>query len=88
MNESKANRILRLEQNQTASDQIKDYCGCRCHQKTIFDSYEISDKLSLEFVSILKSKKFKREDGTWTDEFEKLQERIENRPKCTCTCSH
>ena len=88
MNESKANRILKLEERKTASDLKKDYCSCRCHQKTIFDSYEISDKLSLEFVSILKSKKFKRKDGTWSDEFEKLQERIENRPKCTCTCKH
>jgi len=88
MNEGKEKRVLRLEQNQHASDLKKDFCSCRCHQKTVFDSYEISDKLILEFVDILKSKRFKQEDGTWTDEFEKLQERIENRPKCTCRCSH
>jgi len=86
--ENKETRISRLEEKQFRQTEEKDFCSCRCHQKTIFDSYDISDKLLLDFVAILKSKRFKQEDGIWTDEFEKLQERIENRPKCTCKCSH
>ena len=88
MNESKENRILKLEQRQTASDLKKDYCSCRCHWKSIFDYFEVSDKTILEFVDILKSLGFQKEDGSWTNRLEDLEERIENRPKCTCTCSH
>jgi len=84
MIKSKETRVTDLEQRQTASDQIKDFCSCHCHRKTIFDSYEISDKLILDFVSILKSKKLQKPDGTWTDEFEKLQQRIADKKPCKC----
>ena len=88
MNENKETRISRLEEKQFRQTEKKDFCSCRCHWKSIFDCYEISDKTILRFVEILKSFKYQKPDGTWTDEFEKLQERIENRPKCTCTCKH
>jgi len=88
INKSKETRVLELEQRRVATDLKKDYCSCRCHQPTIFDCYKISDKTVLRFVEILKSFKYQKPDGTWTDEFEKLQERIKSRPPCTCKCKH
>jgi len=77
MNESKANRILKLEQHKTASDLKKDYCSCHCHNKNILDFMEIPDKKIIALAEIV---------GRMAPSYaEDLEERIKNRPPCTCT---
>ena len=80
MNESKANRISRLEEHHTTSDQKKEYCGCRCHWKSIGDFMEIPDGKLIELAGIMN-----RLDPSYAED---ARERKKNRPKCTCDCSH
>lgn len=80
----KEKRVLKLEEKQFRQTEKKDYCSCPCHYKNILDLMEIPDKKILEFVDILKSKKLKRKDGTWTDEFEKLRQRFADKKPCNC----
>ena len=88
MNESKANRISRLEERRAISDQ-KIYCGCRCHWKYIEDFMEISDEKLIRVAEIIESfGSFQLADGTWKTYAEDLQERKKNRPKCICKCIH
>lgn len=53
MNESKANRISKLEQHRTAADLTKEYCSCRCHRKSILDFNILSDGKDIERLSWL-----------------------------------
>jgi len=80
MNESKASRISRLEEHRTASDLKTDYCDCRCHWKTYDDFFEISDEKVIEFM--------RRAIELDPDFIEKQNERIKNKPPCTCKCTH
>ena len=89
MNESKANRISRLEEHETKSDQKESFCFCRCHQKTLGDFMEITDEFAEEVWEIIESfGSYQLPDGTWRTRAEDLQERIENTPPCTCKCIH
>jgi len=85
VNESNETRITKLEQHRTVADQKKEYCSCRCHQKTIFDFMEISDELVLEVVDILKSSEFQKKDGTRTNRLEDLQQRLADEKPCDCS---
>lgn len=80
MNESKANRISRLEGHHTIGDQRKEYCSCRCHWKSILDFNILSDEKIIAFAEIME-----RMDPSYA---EGLEERIANRPPCTCKCKH
>jgi len=80
MYESKLNRISRLEEHRTIADQKKEYCGCRCHWKSIEDFMDIPDEKLIELAEIMG-----RLDPTY---FKDLEQREKNRPKCTCDCSH
>lgn len=80
MNGSKENRVFKLEQTRTIADQKKDYCSCRCHWKYILDFMEIPDSKLIELAEIME-----RLDPSYA---EGLQERIANRPPCTCPCKH
>jgi len=85
----KGKRVLRLEQRQTATDQKKEYCACRCHWKYIEDYFEISDEKAVRVWKIVESfGSYQLPDGTWKSRAEDLLERIANRPKCTCSCKH
>jgi len=89
MNESKENRILKLEEHRTATDQKKEYCPCRCHWKFIEDFFEISDEKLIRVAEIVEEfGSYKLEDGTWRTYAEDLLERNANRPPCTCKCKH
>ena len=89
MNESKANRISKLEQHKTKSDQKKEYCPCRCHWKTFADFFEISDEYAERVWEIVESfGSFQLPDGSWKTVAEDLQEHIANPPPCTCSCSY
>jgi len=52
MNESKENRVFKLEKRQSVSDQ-KEYCSCECHWKTLGDFVEITDKFAEEVFDIV-----------------------------------
>jgi len=80
MNESKVNRVSKLEQHRTITDQKKEFCPCRCHWKYIEDFMEIPDEKLIELAEIFESL-----DPTY---FKDLEQREKNRPKCTCDCSH
>ena len=87
MNESKSNRVLKLEEHRTV--QGKEYCPCRCHQKTLGDFMEITDEYAEEVFEIFERLgSYKLPDGTWRTRAEDLEERIENSPSCTCNCKH
>lgn len=89
MNESKANRISKLEQRKELADQKKEYCGCRCHWKTLGDFMNITDEFAERVWEIVESfGNYQLEDGTWKSRAEDLRERIANRPPCTCNCKH
>jgi len=45
MNESKENRVFKLEQHRTIA-QTEEYCPCTCHEKTLGDYMEITDKFA------------------------------------------
>lgn len=53
MNESKSNRVFKLEQTRTAADQKKDYCDCRCHWKSILDFHILSDEQIIAFAETM-----------------------------------
>jgi len=80
MNESKANRILKLEQRQTATDLKKDYCSCRCHIQRL-DFRLLKDSTIIRFAEIL----HEQMDDSY---FIGLEERRKNTPPCTCKCKH
>ena len=80
MSENKKFRVSRLEEHRTATDQKKEYCSCRCHRKSILDFHVLSDEKILAMAEIV--------ERLAPNYFEDLQERIKNRPKCTCSCSH
>ena len=80
MNESKENRVFKLEQRRAIADQKNEYCPCRCHWKYILDFMEIPDSKLIELAEIME-----RLDPSYA---EGLQERIANHPKCTCKCIH
>ena len=89
MNESKANRVSKLEQTRTIADQKENYCGCICHKKTLGDFMEITDEYAENVWKIFESfGSFQRPDGTWKKRADDILERSANRPKCTCKCKH
>ena len=89
MIESQKNRVSKLEQHGTKSDQKKEYCGCRCHWKYIEDFMEITDEKLIRVAEIIESfGGYRLEDGTWRTYADDLEERSANRPPCTCSCSH
>jgi len=75
MNENKANRVLKLEQKQSASDQKKDYCGCWCHDKTLGDYVEITDEFG---------QKYRKADGSEGNMHDAWLEHHANKPPCLC----
>jgi len=88
MNESKENRVFKLEHRQTATDQ-KEYCSCDCHRGTLADYGVISNEKAGRILGIIESfGSFQLPDGTWRTYKDDLLERNANRPKCTCSCSH
>jgi len=89
MNESKANRISKLEQHRTATDLKKEYCPCRCHWRTLGDFMEITDEFAERVWEIIESfGSYQLGDGTWKSRGDDLLERVANRQKCTCSCKH
>jgi len=89
MNESKANRISKLEQHKATADRKKDYCSCECHWQRLGDYMEITDEYAEEVFEIFERLGgYRLEDGTWRTYADDLLERNANRPKCTCSCSH
>jgi len=79
VNESNETRITKLEQHRTIADQ-KEYCGCRCHWKSILDFNILRDEKIIEFAEIME-----RLDPSYA---EGLKERRASLPKCKCKCSH
>jgi len=89
MNESKENRVFKLEQHRTIADQKEEYCSCDCHRETLADYDVISnEKAGRIWENIESFGSFQLPDGTWRTVADDLKERIENRPPCTCSCSH
>jgi len=89
MYENKANRVSKLEQHKAIANQKKDYCGCRCHKKTLGDFMKITDEYAEKVWEILESLgRYKLPDGTWGSRADDLLERNANRPKCICKCIH
>lgn len=89
MIESKENRVSKLEQHETKSDQKKEYCSCDCHRETLADYDVISNEKAERIWKIIESfGSFQLPDGTWRTVADDLKERIANRPKCTCKCKH
>jgi len=81
MNESKANRISKLEEHRAIADQKKEYCGG--------DFMDITDEFAERVWEIVESfGSYRLPDGTLKSRGDDLLERIANRPKCTCKCSH
>jgi len=88
MNESKENRVFKLEQHRTIA-QTEEYCPCTCHEKTLGDYMEITDKFAEEVFDIVEGfGSFQLADGSWKTVADDLLERNANRPKCTCKCIH
>ena len=88
MNESKENRVFKLEQHRTIA-QTEEYCPCTCHEKTLGDYMEITDKFAEEVFDIVEGfGSFQLADGSWKTVADDLLERNANRPKCTCSCKH
>jgi len=84
MIEGKEKRVLRLEQKQTASDQKKNYCSCRCHDKTLGDYHTISDEKAERIAEIMRSQKYRKPDGTEGNMHEAWLEHYANKPPCLC----
>jgi len=85
----KEKRVLKLEQRQSVSDQKKEYCSCDCHRQKLGDFVEISEKKADGIVKIIEGfGSFQLPDGTWRTYADDLEERIANRPPCTCECKH
>lgn len=88
MNESKENRVFKLEQHRTIA-QTEEYCPCTCHEKTLGDYMEITDKFAEEVFDIVEGfGSFQLADGSWKTVADDLLERNANRPKWTCKCIH
>jgi len=89
MYENKANRVSKLEQHKAIANQKKDYCGCRCHWKTLGDFMEITDEYAEQVFEIFERLgNYQLPDGSWRTYADDLLERNANRPKCTCKCKH
>jgi len=80
MIESKASRVSKLEQRQTASDKIRKFCPCRCHIQRL-DFRLLKDSTIIRFAEIL----HEQMDDSY---FIGLEERRKNTPPCTCKCKH
>ena len=89
METGKEKRVLKLEQRQSVSDQKEIFCSCDCHRETLADYDVISNEKAERIWKIIESfGSFQLPDGTWRTVADDLRERIENRPPCTCSCSH
>ena len=84
MNTNQKNRVIKLEQHRTASDQKKDYCSCHCHDKTIADYHIISDEKAERIADIMKSLKYTKADGSESDMHEAWLENYAKKPPCLC----
>jgi len=78
--ENKETRVSRLEQHRMESDQKESYCSCRCHWKSILDFNILSDEKIIALAEIVE-----RLAPSYAED---LEQRIKNRPPCTCKCSH
>ncbi len=88
METGKEKRVLKLEQRQSVSDQ-KELCSCDCHRQKLGDYEVITEEKANAIVKIIEGfGSFEQPDGTFRSFADDLRERIENRPPCTCSCSH
>ena len=89
MKTEKENRVSKLEQHGTKSEQKKSYCGCRCHWKYIEDFMEISDEKCIAVAEIVESfGSFRLPDGSYKTYADDLLERNAKPIQCTCKCKH
>jgi len=86
--ESQKNRVFKLEERRAISDQ-KELCSCDCHRQKLGDYEVITEERADAIVKIIEGfGSFQQPDGTFRSFADDLRERIENRPPCTCSCSH
>ncbi len=81
MNQNMKDRLKRLEERQSKSDQKKEYCPCTCHWTYL----EISEEQAGRVIDILKSMEVQLPDGTMIDGYESLKSRIPEKKECNCT---
>jgi len=80
MNISQKTRVTKLEEKQSKSDQVKEYCPCTYHQTYL----QINEEKAGRVIDILRSLKVRHPDGTESDGYEMLLERINNKKECNC----
>jgi len=84
LNENQKNRVIKLEEKQTATDQKKNFCSCDCHNKTIADYNIISDEKAERIAEIMRSQKYRKPDGSEGNMHEAWLEHHAKKPPCLC----